>query len=216
MVKILGISGSPRKAATEYCVLEALDAAKTVPGVTTEFFTIRDKKFGFCIHCDRCLHEKKIECVRQEDDLTGLAQKFLEADGYIIGSPVYGMNISGQLQVLFNRFRAFWLLLQEDPRYFSDKVGGAIAVGGTRHGGQEMTLAAINNFYFQLGVKPVSGGPYAYNGAAVWSKDRREEGVKEDEVGLSTVRVIGMRVAEAAVVMKVGTEKHELRGEATG
>lgn len=214
MVRILGISGSPRKAATEYCVHQALEAAERVEGVTVDFLTVRDKSFGFCIHCDRCLHEKRIECVRQVDDLTGFPEKFLEADGYIIGSPVYGMNVSGQLQILLNRLRPFWLLLQENPRYFAMKVGGAIAVGGTRHGGQETTLAAINNFYFQLGVKPVSGGPYAYNGAAIWSKDKKEEGAREDTIGVNTARVVGMRVAEAATAMKAGSERNpDMAGE---
>ena len=47
MVKILGVCGSPRKAATEYALRQALDAASQVPGVEVELVTLRGKKLTF-------------------------------------------------------------------------------------------------------------------------------------------------------------------------
>lgn len=44
MAKILGICGSPRKGATEYAVLEALKEAETIPGIETEYWSVRGKK----------------------------------------------------------------------------------------------------------------------------------------------------------------------------
>ena len=43
MPKILGICGSPRKGATEYAVREALKSAEEIPGITTEFWSVRGK-----------------------------------------------------------------------------------------------------------------------------------------------------------------------------
>lgn len=37
MAKILGICGSPRKGATEYAILQALEEAKEIPGIETDF-----------------------------------------------------------------------------------------------------------------------------------------------------------------------------------
>ncbi|CAA7601047.1 NADPH-dependent FMN reductase [Acididesulfobacillus acetoxydans] len=196
MARILGISGSPRKAATYYCVEEALAEVRR-HGIEVEFFALAGKQFSLCIHCDRCLKANSLECVRSQDDLSGWATKFLEFDGYIIGSPVYDMNISAQLQGFFNRMRANWLILEKNPDFYARKFGGAIAVGGTRHGGQELVLNALNNYYLSLGIKVVSAGAQAYNGAAVWSKDRRAEGVKEDHIGVESVRAIGRAVALA-------------------
>ncbi|HHY38672.1 MAG TPA: flavodoxin family protein [Clostridia bacterium] len=210
MVTILGISGSPRKSATEYCVKEALKAAEEIKGVSTEFIALRGKRINGCIHCDRCLREEKLYCPAHDDDMKELYDYFVKADGYIIGSPVYQMVMSSQLQAFLNRLRPLWPYIKDG--YLFSKVGGAIAVGGTRHGGEETTLLAINNFYNCFGIIPVSGGPWAYNGAAVWSQDRREEGAREDLVGMETVRVIGRRVAQVATWIKYGKERADAEG----
>lgn len=209
-VKIIGICGSPRKAATEYCVKEALQEAQKIEGIEVEYYSLRGRSIHFCVHCDSCLRKGSYECVVYKDDMTELYEPFMNADGYIIGSPVYGMCITGQLQTFFNRFRSTWLLEQEKPGFFHNKVGGSIAVGGTRHGGQEMALSTINNFYFMLGVSVVSGGFKAYNGAAVWSQDKGEEGAKKDEIGMATVRAIGERVAKAAKALRQSNSSDQI------
>ena len=86
-VKILGISSSHRKGATEYCVQEALREAEKIPGVTTEFLSLRGKNIQHCVHCNACV-KNKCRCVLK-DDFNPLFDQFLAADGYIIGTPVY-------------------------------------------------------------------------------------------------------------------------------
>ena len=54
-VKIMGVSGSPQKGATQFSVREALKAAAQVPGVTVDFIDLKAKKINFCIHCNRCV-----------------------------------------------------------------------------------------------------------------------------------------------------------------
>ncbi|HHY96295.1 MAG TPA: flavodoxin family protein [Firmicutes bacterium] len=203
-VRILGICGSPRKSVTEYCVREALKEAAGLGGVDTDFFTVRGLKYGFCVHCDLCLKKESLDCLRQKDDLAGFFGRFITYDGYIIGTPVYDMNMSSQLLTLINRaMRPSWLLLQKDPGFFYRKVGGAIAVGGTRNGGQEMALQAINNVFFSLGIAPVSGGVLAYNGASVWSKNIPGlKGAEQDPVGLDMVRALGRRVGLMAKALR--------------
>ncbi|HEY3315335.1 MAG TPA: flavodoxin family protein [Bacillota bacterium] len=209
MVKILGISGSPRKSGTEYMVQECLKAAEEIPGVTTEFITLRGKRIGFCLHCDRCIREDKLWCpANEKDDLKEIYPKFIEADGYILGSPVYQMNMSGQLLTFLNRMRPMWKLVKDGA--FKTRVGGAIVVGGTRHGGQENALEAILNFYKTMGIIPVTGGPWGYNGGAVWSQDKKELGVREDEVGMATVRVMGRRVGEVTSLIAAGKSVYAL------
>lgn len=198
MVKILGISGSPRNAATEYALKEALAAAEAVPGVCIEFLSLRGRKLNFCIHCDRCVKEGSNHCVLYEDDMQELYQPFYEAQGYIIASPVYSMGITGQLATFFNRLRPTFTMLKNNPDCFSDKVGGAIAVGGTRNGGQEITINIILGFYYNMGIMAVSGGLGVYHGASIWSKDQKELGAKEDATGINSARIIGKKVAAAA------------------
>jgi multimeric flavodoxin WrbA len=206
MVKILGVCGSPRKAATEYALRQALDAASQVPGVEVELVTLRGKKINFCIHCDKCIREDADRCLVWEDYMSKLYDSFYEADGYIFASPVYDMGITGQLTTYFNRFRPIYTIVKKNPDHFSNRVGGAIAVGGTRNGGQECTINNILGFYQTNGIMAVSGGLGVYGGASVWSQDKKAQGAEEDTIGIKNVRTIGRKVAEAAVIVKAGAQ----------
>ena len=202
-VRILGISGSPQKGATQYSVREALKAAEEIPGVTVDFLDLKAKKINFCIHCNRCVKNGLLYCPTFKDDMTeDVYQRYLQADGFIIGSPVYQMNVSGQLQTFFNRLRPIAALYSKG--HWATKVGGGIAVGGTRHGGQETTLAAINNYFLCTGMVNVSGGIFAYNGGSIWSRNKKEQGASEDLVGMTCARVLGRRVAYVAKMLKGG------------
>ena len=199
MVKILGISGSPRKASTDYVVHEALKAAEEIPGIETEFWGVRGKKINFCTHCDRCIREKTLCYI--EDDVKILIDKILEADGFIIGTPVYDMGITAQLTAIFNRTRPFYMVR---PGALKNKVGGVITVGGSRHGGQETAIQIIQNWYVMSEVLATGGLSGCYNGGTVWSKDNKAAGAEADKEGMNSVLGLGRGVAEAAMVAYIG------------
>ena len=183
-IRLLGISGSPRTGSTDYIVQDALNhAKKKFEGIETEYFSAKGKKINFCIHCDFCIREKK-GCIHK-DDMTELYPKLIKADAYILGSPVYQGNISGQLKTILDRTRA---MVAADPKVFQNKLGIAIAVGGDRVGGQESTIHAILDFYVLNGIVPVSGGFFGANlGGTVWSKDKGALGAQEDVEGVRSV-----------------------------
>jgi len=200
MVTILGISGSPtRRGATDYAVREALRAAEEIPGVSTAYWSVSGKKIRFCIHCNKCVREKTMCSI--DDDIRSLEPLVLEADAFIIGSPVYDMNVSAQLSACFNRLRPLYIV---HPSGLKNKVGGAIAVGGTRHGGQETTILAIHNFYLMHEILVCGGAAGCYSGGTVWTKDGRAKGAEDDKIGMNTVRGLGRAVAEAAIVSALG------------
>lgn len=200
MVKILGFSGSPKKGATDYCVEKALEAAAQVPGVETEFIPLRKCKIRPCTGCDRCRRES-IMCPTQ-DDMQELYPKILSADGYIIASPVYVMTVTGQLQSFISRWRC--IHKGAHPAALRNKVGGAIAIGGTRNGGQELTLSAIIHTYLARGIVVVGAEVGNYSGGMVWSLDKGAEGAAADEFGMRGVLGVGRRVAEVARLLKLG------------
>lgn len=216
MVRILGISGSPRKASTDFVVHEALKAAEGIPGIETEFWGVRGKKINFCTHCDRCIREKTLCYI--DDDVKILIDKILEADGYIIGTPVYDMGITAQLTAIFNRTRPFYMVR---PGALKNKVGGVITVGGSRHGGQETAIQIIQNWYVMSEVLATGGLSGCYNGGTVWSNDNKAAGAEADTVGMNTVIALGRGVAEAAMVASIGRkgwaeEKKRLGLEVSG
>ena len=206
-VRIIGVSGSPRKGLTDHLVQVALEEASKVEGVETIFLPLRDKDINHCIQCERCLKltpGKKHDnyCPAFQDDMDKLIELWLSADGYIIGSPVYEMNVTPMLNIFMGRFRPLWRVFKGVHR---NKVGGSIAVGGTRHGGQETTIAMINNFYLLSEMFAVGGPGGDYCGASVWSKDKLPNEF-DDQIGLDQVKRIGKRVAEATKIVKAGIE----------
>lgn len=187
---IVGISGSPRKKATEYVLSEALSDLEE-QGFKTEMFTIRGKEINPCKHCDYCL--KKKECI-QKDGMTDAYDLFRKADGIIMASPMYNGSISAQIKAVMDRCRA---LGAEDVNLLKGKIGISIAVGGDRAGGQELAIQEINTYYILSGIIPVSGGPFGANlGAIFWSQDTLE-GVKEDEYGFKTLKKTLKRFVES-------------------
>lgn len=198
-VKILGLCGSPRKGATEYALGVALDAAAEIKNVETEQINLRGKKLNYCLHCGACEEKNTLFCPVFDDDITKLYDKILSADGLILASPVYHMGVSALLQTVFQRLKPLGKFCRQGR--FSLKVGAGIAVGGRRNGGQETTLVAINNIMLSLSMINLSGGVFAYNGAAVWSNDRKGQGVKDDIEGTRAIKVIGRRVAVLATLL---------------
>ncbi len=198
MPKIVGICGSPRKGASEYVLEQTMAAAAETAGIKTETILLKGRKINFCIHCDKCIREEADRCTLHNDDMTPLYDTFYSADGYIIVTPVYDMSITAQLAAFFNRFRASYTILKDNPAYFMHKVGAAAAVGGTRNGGQEAAIQVIHNFYHTMGMTVVNGSMAGYAGAALWSRDRKADGVKEDEFGLRNAADLGRKAAAMA------------------
>ncbi len=186
---ILGISGSPRKMATEHILGEALKMLEE-KGFETVQFIVRGKSISPCRHCDYCLKNK--ECVIG-DDMQQLYPLIREAQGFVIATPVYNGGLSAQTKTVIDRTRAS---LAADPHSLRRKPGMAIAVGGDRMGGQELAVQQVHAFYILNGMIPVSGGFFGANlGATFWSKDTLE-GAQKDEEGWRSLRKTVRRFSE--------------------
>ena len=196
MAKVLGICGSPRKKSSYLALSAALDAAEA-KGAEIELVELRARKMNPCIHCNKCLRDKSDRCTVFKDDLTELYDRFYTTDGIIVASPVYEMNITAQLAIFFSRFRSAWMLSVDNPWFFTRKVGGAIAVGGTRNGGQENTIQSIHNFYHTQGLLICGGGSGIYSGASLWNPGDGS-GKMDDETGLNNARALGGKIAVLA------------------
>ena len=198
MIKIFGVSGSPRKGSTDYIVNEALKYLEEKYDVEIRYFPARGKHLNFCIHCDYCIRERS-GCIHKDD-----MQEFYDglewADGIIIGTPVYQGNLSAQTKTMLDRCRA---VVAKDPGILRNKVGAALAVGGDRVGGQEIAIQSIHHFYIISEMIPVGGGSFGANlGGTFWSQDRMAEGAAEDEEGLRSMRKTMNRMMKTLGVIR--------------
>lgn len=131
-MNVLGIVCSPRKGGnTEILVQEALAGARD-SGAKTELLTVRDKDIK---PCDGCLSCKKTGECHIKDDMQLVYEKMLNADGIVIGTPVYFWSISGQAKVLLDRTHA----LRFPHLKLANKVAGAIAVAA-----RDGVISALN------------------------------------------------------------------------
>lgn len=198
MIRIFGVSGSPRKGATDYIVNKALAYLQEKFGVETRYFSARAKKLNFCIHCDFCIRKRQ-GCFH-DDDMSEFYSALEWADGLIIGTPVYQGNLSGQTKTMLDRCRA---IVAKDPDILRNKVGAALAVGGDRMGGQEIAIQSIHHFYVINEMIPVGGGSFGANlGGTFWSKDRLARGAAEDEEGHRAMRKTMKRMVQAISLVK--------------
>ena len=198
-INLLGISGSPRLASTDYVVKDALDYASQKHTAQTEYITLHNRTIGFCKHCDFCV--KKREGCIQKDGMEEIYERLLWADAMLIGTPVYQGNLSGQTKTMLDRFRA---LVAANPAALKNKVGAAAAVGGDRIGGQELAIRSILDFYVISEMIPVGGGSFGANlGGTFWSKDKGAEGVSEDVDGIKSMhRTIDRLISVAGMIQE--------------
>ena len=199
MAKILGLNGSPRKAATYRSVEIALAAAAEMDGITTEMVSLHNLKIRPCNQCDWCKRNQSL--CHYDDDMQALYPKIMEADAFIVGSPVYAMSITPQLQAFISRWRPLFHVTKNAVR---NKLSAAIAVGGARNGGQELTVSTISHAMQARGLIVVGNESGYYSGAMVWSKDGGASGAEQDEHGMQGARSLGRRLAEIALIMEAG------------
>jgi len=190
--KIIAVCCSPRKGKSTAAALKVcLAAAAEIPGVTTELIELA----GLAIPGQVAAGIKLAP--GEKDDFPALAPRLSDPSvgGIIIGTPVYFGNMTSLCKAFIDRFIVF-------RRGFAlaDKVGGVVAVGGSRNGGQEMTIRSVQTSLFAQEMILVGDGrPTAHCGATVWSGGKKS--VTEDEFGMSTTKNLGKRVAKLALRM---------------
>lgn len=193
--KILGINGSSRKDGnTSVLVKNALQSCKS-RGAETQLIDLAGKDIGYCTDCNNCIAENSYKCPKK-DDVEQILEAMTKADAIIIGSPTYFASVSGQLKTLFDRT----LPLRRNGLQLAGKVGGAIAVGGSRNGGQENVVRDIQNFMMVHEMVVVSDKKTAHFGGIAVARKTGE--AEKDETGLATAENLGIKVYETVSRMK--------------
>jgi multimeric flavodoxin WrbA len=147
-VKVLGVSASPRRGNTSILVQAALLGAAGLPDIETEFVPLAGRTIAACNGCGPC--RQAGHCLI-DDDMQPLYGRLLWADAVILGSPVYYGQPSGLAKAFMERVQG----LGVGEKRLRLKVGGSIATGASRNGGQETALLAINLWFHICDMLPV-------------------------------------------------------------
>ena len=179
-MKVLLLNGSPNPAGCTYTALS--EAAKTLNenGVETEIVQLGKEPIRGCTACGGCAN--KNGCVFQDGMVNDFIKKMAQADGLIVGSPVYYASANGALECFLDR--AFYA---GGKLAFAHKP--AAAVVSARRAGTTATLDELLK-YFTISQMPVVSSTY-------WPMvhGNTPEEVRQDLEGLQTLRNLGRNMA---------------------
>lgn len=200
-VKIFGLSGSPIKDGNcDKLVRIALEAAKEIGGVETEFITLAGKKIAMCKHCQYCINNRT-HC-RIQDDAQPIWESIRTCDGIIIGAPTWLRTVSPPILILLSRCR-YQMFFGFD---FRNKVAGALTVGWFGRGMDIATLE-IMHIATRFMMIPVAEGMATSSSTALGKRaDYMEHGVLDDHAGVIQAKNVGYRVTEIAKMIKHSVE----------
>jgi multimeric flavodoxin WrbA len=104
-LKVLGITGSPRRGGnTDLLLAEVLNGAAS-RGAEVKTIILNDLNFIACQHCDACL--KKGKC-KYRDDMQMIYRELEQADRIVLASPIHFMGITAQMKAMIDRCQALW------------------------------------------------------------------------------------------------------------
>lgn len=183
-MKVLGISGSPRSDGnTEYLIKTALNDLAS-EGMETEFVSLADREIQGCTACGGCVDAEPPQCTLGDPGFEGMIERFMQADGILVGSPVYFGSATPQTMALLDRIG---YVSRMKGRFLRHKVGAAIVVA--RRAGQNFTFAQLN-FFFLISEMFVPGSTYWNIGIA------REKGeIVKDTEAIETVKNLAQNMA---------------------
>jgi multimeric flavodoxin WrbA len=140
-VKILGISGSPRKEG-QSGVYKLVQTVLENTGVDYELVSLRKKTISGCIACLGCV---KDNVCKVEDDLTPLREKIVAADAYVFGAPNYYATLNAATHALMERWFQF---RHQAGNLLWGKLAVTVGVGGTsgRFPADELEKFFLYNF----------------------------------------------------------------------
>jgi multimeric flavodoxin WrbA len=181
MKKVVLLCASPRPSGNTYQVLEECASVIEDEGLKAEIIPLVGKRIQSCIACGKC--SELNEC-SLDDGLNDIIAHIRDAEGFIVGSPVYFGTARGDVMSALQRIG--YVSMSTD-NFLSWKVGGPIAVA--RRGGQTSTLQEMLMFYL-INDMIVPGSTY-WN--MVFGRDPGE--VQDDAEGIQTIRRFGYNVA---------------------
>ena len=180
-MKVVGINGSSRADGNTFILINTVFEELKKEGIGTEMIQLFDKNISPCTGCGSCSCGS---CIVNTDDFKGIFDKMVEADGIILGSPVYSADVSARMKALLERAG---YVAAMNPNLLQYKVGASVAA--VRRGGGMAAIDAMNHFFLNKEIFVV-GSTY-WN--MVYGKDIGE--VLNDAEGMRNMKNLGQNMS---------------------
>ena len=194
-MKVVAFNGSARKNGNTSFLIRRVLKTLEAEGFESELIQLAGEPVRGCTACRVCYDTKDQRCVIKDDRLNEYIQKMLDAEGIILGSPVYFSMMTPELKALIDRAG---YVARANGDIFKRKVGAAVVA--VRRAGGMPTSDAINHF-FLISQMIVPGSSYWNIGIG------HKKGEVEKEEGVEVGADLALRsctITEAEFVWRDG------------
>lgn len=181
-MKVLGINGSSRKDGNTAIIIGKVFEELNKEDIETELIQLADYDIQPCRGCFAC--KGRGNCVFAKDGFAYIFSQMVEADGIILGSPVYSADVSARMKAFLERGG---VVVATNPGLLRHKVGASVAA--VRRGGGMTTVDTMN--HFMLNKEMIIVGSTYWN--IVYGKNIGD--VFSDDEGMANMHNLGGNMA---------------------
>ena len=184
-MKVVAFNSSPRRDGNTAILLRHVLAELEAEGIETELVQLAGKRISGCTACLKCAETKDNRCHGVKDDgVNDCIAAMLEADGIVLGTPVYFGDATATMRALIERSG---YATRKSGNPLARKVGAAVIA--ERRGGAMHAFDSVNHF-FQISEMVVVGSTYWNFGIGA------ERGAVESDLeGVANMQNLGRNMA---------------------
>jgi len=154
-MKVVAFNSSPRRDGNTAILLRHVLAELEAQGIETELVQLAGKRISGCAACLKCAETNDNRCHGVKDDgVNDCIAAMLEADGILLGTPVYFGDATATMRALIERSG---YATRKSGNPLARKVGAAVIA--ERRGGAMHAFDSVNHF-FQISEMVVVGSTY--------------------------------------------------------
>ena len=180
-MKVVAFNGSPRKDGNTFILINYVFRELEKAGIETELVQLSGKKLQGCIACYKCFENKDQKCSVKKDSLNKYIKKMMAADGIVLGSPTYYIDLTPEMKALIDRSG---FVSRANGGLYRNKVGASVVA--YRRSGAMHTVDSMNHFLLSQEI-------FIAGRAVGIGKDKGD--VEKVEEGMQMVKGLGQRMA---------------------
>ncbi len=180
-MKVIGFNGSPRKDGNTAILMNHVFRELEKEGIQTEMVQLSAKEIQGCIACFKCIENKDQQCAVKNDEANEYIGMMTKAQGIILGSPVYSLDVTPKMKALIERVG---FVSRANGGMYRNKVGGVLAA--FRRSGAMHAIDTMSHFFLGQDI-------FIVGRAMGMGKDKGE--VEKDEEGMRLAKSLGQRMA---------------------